>query len=116
MYVVKVYVSGDAEAVKVPDQEYAQDFIRENVSGAAEQCVRNYALKSYPGYLSIMHTKKANGLRAKPNQIADRLTGWKTVGNALILPGINVRRTKGFTLEEAAAIIDELQGAGHDDE
>ena len=116
MYAVKTYASGEIEAIKLPAPEYAKDFIREHVSGAAEQCVKLDAFRSCPGFISIMFTRKAPGLREKPNHMASRLTGWKAVGNALIIPGRVVRNAKGFTIEEATELIDEIQGAGYDDE
>lgn len=109
MYAVKLYASGDTEAVKLPDQEYGQEFVREHVGGMPECYTNAMVLQSFPAYVSMIYIRKQKGLRDKENNNFFRLTGKKAVGDALILPGISPRRSKGFSIEEATKIIEELQ-------
>lgn len=109
MYAVKLYASGDTEAVKLPDREYGQDFVREHVGGMPDCYTNAMVFKSFPAYLSMIYIRKQEGIRAKENKVFFRFTGKKAVGDVLILPGISPRHSKGFSIEEATKVIEELQ-------
>lgn len=108
MYVIKVYASGEAEAVQVPDVEFAENFVRENVGGAPEQHVDVDVFRTYPKYITVIYNPRRKGIREKENRLISKKFFRSAVGDALIMKGMSFQRPQGFDLEQAAAIIEEI--------